>query len=402
MKPEIRDALNTDRTIDIVTVGAKSGLPRRTEIWFINVSGRIIICGTPGAKGNKGPYTPRDWLANLKANPGFTFCFKESLQVELPARAVEIVEPADRRYLMSAPETQWYRAQVDSLEDLVQFSPIVEVFFDENRFTTIQPVLDDLLPIVRSFAVGRYAVAISGSYGKGTPDRRADIDLRLYTDELSAGFAEMGTAILPLKETWGPKGIQIDDFWPRKIGDIEAALESWLAGKLQMIQPVWTVWGYQLLPDLYHQQPLEDPAGIVADWKARIAVYPASLQKALLDKHLGSLRYWRHDYHYANKAQRGDLVFLAGLTVKLVHDIIQVLFALNETYYVGDGYNLDFLARFAHQPHDLAARLQALLYPPPTADMFVEQRERLLALIDEVEALAMTAGYGGERWVGLG
>ena len=65
------------------------------------------------------------------------------------------------------------------------------------RFTSIQPVLDDLLPIVRSFAVGRYAVAISGSYGKGTPDSRADLDLRLYADELSAPFAAMGEAIRP-------------------------------------------------------------------------------------------------------------------------------------------------------------------------------------------------------------
>ena len=74
------------------------------------------------------------------------------------------------------------------------------------RFTSIQPVLDDLLPIVRSFAVGRYAVAISGSYGKGTPDSRADIDLRLYADELSAPFAAMGEAIRPIKEAWIQKG----------------------------------------------------------------------------------------------------------------------------------------------------------------------------------------------------
>lgn len=132
MNAEIRAALNTDRTIDIITIGAKSGLPRRTEIWFTNVSGRIIICGTPAATGGNGPRKLRDWLANLRANPAFTFCFKESLHVELPARAVEIVDPADRRYLMSAPATQWYRDQVDALEELVKYSPIVEVFFDDK------------------------------------------------------------------------------------------------------------------------------------------------------------------------------------------------------------------------------------------------------------------------------
>ena len=129
MNDEIRKALVSDQTIDIITTGAKSGLPRKIEIWFTNVDGRIIICGTPGGKGAKGPRTPRDWLANLKANPEFVFCLKESLHVELPARAVIIVDPDDRRQLMSAPQTKWYRDQVDSIDDLVAGSPIVEVFF---------------------------------------------------------------------------------------------------------------------------------------------------------------------------------------------------------------------------------------------------------------------------------
>jgi hypothetical protein len=129
MNKEIREALSKDRTIDIITIGAKSGLPRMIEIWFTNVNGRIIICGTPNAKGGKGHYSPRDWLANLRAHPEFTFCLKESLRIELPAEAVEIVDPEDRSYLMSAPETKWYRDQVDSIDDLVNESPIVEVFF---------------------------------------------------------------------------------------------------------------------------------------------------------------------------------------------------------------------------------------------------------------------------------
>ncbi|MFN2201050.1 MAG: nitroreductase/quinone reductase family protein [Caldilineaceae bacterium] len=127
---EVKEALQKDRTIDIITTGAKSGLPRRTEIWFTNVSGRIIICGTPGAAGDRGPYTPRDWMANLRAHPEFTFCLKESLHEELPARAVPVTDPEDRRALMSAPETQWYRDQTGSVEALVKSSPIVEVFFE--------------------------------------------------------------------------------------------------------------------------------------------------------------------------------------------------------------------------------------------------------------------------------
>jgi len=130
MDEKIAKALQTDRTIDIITTGAKTGVPRRIEIWFNNVDGRIIITGTPHASGEKGTYTPRSWLANLRANPELTFCFKESLSLEVPARAVEITDVNDRRYIMSAPATQWYRDQVGSVDELVAQSPMVEVFFD--------------------------------------------------------------------------------------------------------------------------------------------------------------------------------------------------------------------------------------------------------------------------------
>jgi len=129
---EIQRALREDRLIDIITTGAKSGLPRKTEIWFTNVGGRIIICGTPAAKGGNGPRARRDWLANLRAHPEFLFCLKESLTIQLRARAVVLVDQEDRRRLMTTPETQWYRDQVDSVEDLVEGSPIIEVFFEDG------------------------------------------------------------------------------------------------------------------------------------------------------------------------------------------------------------------------------------------------------------------------------
>ncbi len=127
---QIQDALLNDKLIDIVTKGAKSGKSRCVEIWFTNVNGRIIICGTPDSTGENGPQSKRGWLANLKTNPAFLFCFKESINIRLPARAVEITDPADRRFLMSAPETRWYRERVDSIDQLVEASPIVEVFFE--------------------------------------------------------------------------------------------------------------------------------------------------------------------------------------------------------------------------------------------------------------------------------
>ncbi len=130
MDQRIKNALKTDKTIDMITTGAKSGEVRRTEIWFHNLNGRIIICGTPSGDGSKGKQKRRDWLANLKKTPAFVFCLKESVHAELKAKAVEILDEEDRREIMSAPETKWYRDQGISIEDLVRYSPIVEIFFE--------------------------------------------------------------------------------------------------------------------------------------------------------------------------------------------------------------------------------------------------------------------------------
>lgn len=130
---EIRAALASDLTIDIVTRGAKTGLWRTVEIWFTRVDDRIIICGTPGAGGEGGArYHPRNWLANMKKHPDFWFCLKESIRFCLPASASVITDPGDRRYIMRHDATVWYRDHGPSVEDMVEHSPIVEVSLHAN------------------------------------------------------------------------------------------------------------------------------------------------------------------------------------------------------------------------------------------------------------------------------
>ena len=120
MDAKIQHALTTDRTIDITTKGRKSGLPRRIEIWFFNLDGKIYITGSPGK---------RSWYANLLANPDFTFHLNGSIEADLPARARAILDEAERRRVL--------RGIVDQLDgdrDLdtwVAESPLVEVGFKE-------------------------------------------------------------------------------------------------------------------------------------------------------------------------------------------------------------------------------------------------------------------------------
>jgi hypothetical protein len=258
----------------------------------------------------------------------------------------------------------------------------------------VQEVIDDLMPIARKLAEGRgkYAISVGGSQGKGLSDGHSDVDFRLF-HEKDLPWIDTNPDIwkdyFEAEARWKKKGINIDGIWSRKIAMIDASLNKILEGDPAPDDIIWTIWGYHILPDIHHQAILEDPYNIIADWKKRLSVYPPKLKKALLEKHLASVRYWRHDYHYQNKVKRGDMVFTAGLSSKLVHNLIQILFALNHTYYVGDGQNLDFIKKFSIAPLDFSGKVKAILYPTPSDTVFKDQYDALANLIDEVVQLAV-------------
>jgi deazaflavin-dependent oxidoreductase (nitroreductase family) len=111
-------ALASDRIIDITTTGRRSGQPRRIEIWFHNLGGRIYISGLPGQ---------RDWYANLVADPEFVFHLKETAQIDLPARARIVTDPPERRRVLH--ELLAGIGRDAEVESWAASSPIVEVQF---------------------------------------------------------------------------------------------------------------------------------------------------------------------------------------------------------------------------------------------------------------------------------
>jgi deazaflavin-dependent oxidoreductase (nitroreductase family) len=117
----VRDELDDDPTVDITTTGRSTGLPRRIEIWMLDVGGRFFITGTPGR---------RDWLANLNANPSLVVHLKRHGHVDLAARATAVEDVATRRAVLEHLSAIWYRNQ-EPIEVLVDTAPMVEVVFDD-------------------------------------------------------------------------------------------------------------------------------------------------------------------------------------------------------------------------------------------------------------------------------
>ncbi len=117
MTPTIERALSHSGLIDMTTNGRRSGQPRRVEIVYHVIDGRIYISGQPGRR--------RSWLANLEADPHFTFHLKRGPVADLPARARVVTDEAERRDVMrKIIDTAWH--QMD-LETMVARSPLIEV-----------------------------------------------------------------------------------------------------------------------------------------------------------------------------------------------------------------------------------------------------------------------------------
>lgn len=122
MEEPVRRALSENGIIDITTTGRKTGEPRRIEIVYHVINGCIYISGQPRADRK------RSWLANLEANPEFTFHLKRGVTADLPARARVIADEAERRAILTHVARNWNRTDLDFM---VAHSPLVEVTFDQ-------------------------------------------------------------------------------------------------------------------------------------------------------------------------------------------------------------------------------------------------------------------------------
>jgi deazaflavin-dependent oxidoreductase (nitroreductase family) len=127
------DSSPAEHTIEITTLGARGGTPRRIEIWFHRVDGRWYLTGMP---------FPRGWYANLRANPRFIVHLKHGVTADLPATAAPVDEPTRRRVitavldLQNRPEYAAPVSQRQNFDDWFARSPLVEIVFDSEQLRT--------------------------------------------------------------------------------------------------------------------------------------------------------------------------------------------------------------------------------------------------------------------------
>lgn len=135
MEPRIAQALEItpssrarERTIDITTTGARTGLPRRIEVWFYRVENRIYLTTTPAT---------RSWYANIRTNPDFVFHLKNGARADLNAVGTPVLERDQRAAVFSSIvddlNQPWNPAGIQQpvapLQEWIERSPLIRVDF---------------------------------------------------------------------------------------------------------------------------------------------------------------------------------------------------------------------------------------------------------------------------------
>jgi deazaflavin-dependent oxidoreductase (nitroreductase family) len=119
LTPDVQSELSHGQLIDITTHGRRSGQPRRIELVFHNVDGRVVISGRPGF--------PRGWIANLRADPRMTLHLKGRLVADIPAHGRVITDRSEREQLLVPIARLW---RMDHAL-MVRSAPLIEITFPE-------------------------------------------------------------------------------------------------------------------------------------------------------------------------------------------------------------------------------------------------------------------------------
>jgi hypothetical protein len=136
--------------------------------------------------------------------------------------------------------------------------------------------------------------------------------------------------------------------------------------------------------EVHYARPLFDPAGRLRALAARTVPYPAGLRQAIVDTFM-----WEADFALRSAEKsvaRGDRYHATGSFFRSIACIIQVLFAVNERYFVNEKRSVEAVRSFERRPKAFDAAVaaafsgEALTGTLPRIDSLVEETRVLVGV----------------------
>lgn len=215
----------------------------------------------------------------------------------------------------------------------------------------------DVVTARLSAVPGVVAVVLGGSYARGTERPDSDLDVAIYYAEQSPFAIEDirsvaseisigGSPDVTDFYGWGPwvnGGAWIRtaagkvDFIYRNLDQVRRTIDDAVRGITSHDfnqQPAFGFYSVIYLGETHACVPMHDPFGHIASLKQLVEVYPPALKEKTITSNL-----WLAEFsmvHAAGYAERGDAYAVSGALTRTAAFLTQVLFALNETYFLND------------------------------------------------------------------
>jgi predicted nucleotidyltransferase len=254
-------------------------------------------------------------------------------------------------------------------------------------------VLDQLVAALQQIP-GVQAVALGGSYARGTQRDSSDLDIGIYYHEeipfalddvrsLARSVSVSGDPVVTGFYEWGAwvnGGAWIDaaagkvDFLYRNLDQVQRTIDDAQQGISQHDfgqQPAYGFYSVIYLAETAVCIPLYDPTHHLARLKQAVAHYPPRLKARIMADQLWSAEFTLA--HARTFAATGDVYNTVGCLTRIAASLTQVLFALNEVYFISDKQVMATLATFSLLPSDYTARIEALLAAPGAASAELDQ-----------------------------
>ena len=268
----------------------------------------------------------------------------------------------------------------------------------------VQHIVDQL-----TYVEGIKAIVLGGSWASGTQHPDSDIDLGLYYSEASlldiphirmiaSKLNDFPNPIVTDLGAWGTwvnggawltiQGQRVD-FLYRNIDFVSRIIDDCLKGEIQLDgpqQPPYGFHSYIYCTEVQICKVLHDPEGVISELKSKVAHYPQPLKSRIINGFL-----WDAEFtlEVAKKpAARGNAYFVAGCLTRIVSDLVQVLYALNETYFISDKRMYEDVQTFKIKPDNFSERINNILGAIGCdSNKLAETLSATESLIEEVIAL---------------
>ncbi len=238
--------------------------------------------------------------------------------------------------------------------------------------------LVDQLKLIR----GVKAIVLGGSRADDTHEPDSDIDIGIfYDDQRKFDIEAIKRLANSINDTPGPtvtslggwgtwvnggawltvKGQRID-FLYRDLNFVKKVIQDSKSGRTQFDfyqQPAYGFHSYIYCGEIRIARILYDPDKVIADLKEEVREYPQALKKTIVNDFLWDAEFTLPQCKKA--AHRSDALFVAGCLTRIASDLVQVVYALNDTFFVNEKKFSKQTTTFRLKPDHLTERIGELL-----------------------------------------